>query len=58
MKLNRANRSKINYSLKKKVLNVKKEMNLFPLFIQITKKGTIPPSKKEEESLIFLKKKI
>ena len=57
MKLNRANRSKINYSLKKKVLNVKKEMNLFPLFIQITKKGTIPPSKKEEESLIFLKKK-
>ena len=52
MKLNRKTKSKFNNnSIKRPTSNNKKNLNLIPLFIQITKKNMIHSQNKEEESL-------
>ena len=56
MKLNRKNKSK-NCSIKRPTSNNKKNLNLYPLFIQITKKNMIHSQNKDEESSLILKKK-
>ena len=57
MKLNRKNKSKNNCSIKRPTSNNKKNLNLIPLFIQITKKNMIYSQNKEEESSLIAKKK-
>ena len=49
MKLSRKNKSLYNQSLKRPISNTHKNLNLFPLFIQITKKGAQHSKLKEEE---------
>ena len=58
MKLNRKNKSKFNNnSIKRPSSNNKKNLNLIPLFVQITKKSMINSKNKEEESSLIQKKK-
>ena len=57
MKLNRKNKSKFNNSIKRPTSNNKKNLNLIPLFIQITKKNMIHSQNKEDESSLNHKKK-
>ena len=57
MKLNRKNKSKFNNSIKRPSSNNKKNLNLIPLFVQITKKNMIFPQNKEEESSLNKKTK-
>ena len=57
MKLNRKNKQKNNCSIKRPASNNKKNLNLMPLFIQITKKNMIYSQNKEEESSLINKKK-
>ena len=57
MKLNRKNKSKFNNSIKRPTSNNKKNLNLIPLFIQITKKNMIHSQNKEDESSLNPKKK-
>ena len=49
MKLSRKNKSLYNQSVKRPISNTNKNLNLYPLFIQITKKGTQHSKLKEEE---------
>ena len=57
MKLNKKNKPKKNCPIKRPSLNIKKNFNLVPLFIQITKKNMILSQKKEDESSLNRKKK-
>jgi hypothetical protein len=57
MKLNRKNKSKFNNSIKRPTSNNKKNLNLIPLFIQITKKNMILSQNKDDESSLNNKKK-
>ena len=57
MKLNRKSKQKNNCSIKRPTSNNKKNLNLMPLFIQITKKNMIYSQNKEEESSLINKKK-
>ncbi len=57
MKLNRKNKSKFNNSIKRPTSNNKKNLNLIPLFIQITKKNMIHSQNKDDESSLNPKKK-
>jgi hypothetical protein len=58
MKLNRKNKPKFNNSIKRPTSNNKKNLNLMPLFIQITKKNMIFSQNKDDESSLNKKKKI
>ena len=57
MKLNKKNKPKKNCPIKRPSSNIKKNFNLVPLFIQITKKNMILSQKKEDESSLNRKKK-
>ena len=57
MKLNRKSKSKFNNSIKRPSSNNKKNLNLIPLFVQITRKNMILSQNKEEESSLNQKKK-
>ena len=57
MKINRKNKSKFNNSIKRPTSNNKKNLNLIPLFVQITKKNMIHSQNKDEESSLNQKKK-
>ena len=57
MKLNRKSKQKNNCSIKRPTSNNKKNLNLMPLFIQITKKNMIHSQNKEDESSLNNKKK-
>ena len=58
MKLNRKNKSKFNNnSIKRPSSNNKKNLNLIPLFVQITKKSMINSKNKDEDSSLIQKKK-
>ena len=57
MKLNRKSKMKFNNSIKRPSSNNKKNLNLIPLFVQITRKNMILSQNKEEESSINQKKK-
>ena len=59
MKLSRKNKSLYNQSLKRPISNThkNKNINLFPLFIQITKKGSQHSKLKEEEISLGIKNK-
>ena len=57
MKLNRKSKQKNNCSIKRPTSNNKKNLNLMPLFIQITKKNMIHSQNKEDETSLNNKKK-
>ncbi len=56
MKLNRKNKSKFSNSIKRPSSNNKKNLNLIPLFVQITKKNMIFSQNKDDESSLNQKK--
>ena len=58
MKLSRKNKSLYNHqSLKRPISNTHKNMNLFPLFIQISKKCSQHPNLKDDETSVGTKNK-
>ena len=57
MKLNKKNKPKKNCLIKRSSSNNKKNINIVPLFIQITKKNMIHSKKKEDENSLNQKKK-
>ena len=57
MKLNKKSKPKKNCPIKRPSSNINKNLNLVPLFIQITKKNMIHSHKKEDSSSLNHKKK-
>ena len=57
MKLSRKNKSLYNHSLKRPISNTNKNLNLFPLFVQITKKGPQHTKLKKEEISLGIQNK-
>ena len=57
MKLSRKNKSLYNHSLKRPISNTNKNLNLFPLFVQITKKDSQHTKFKKEEISIGIQTK-